>query len=229
MIQDIIEAGEDNSICFLDRGIGLLHESTFAPGDRLLGGLRRGLPWNNSDSRRGQDALEPTFVQGHSFGSRASRPRTARSAVPPRDERPAGKAPVPCTSAPPHGGAVGLHGTNSKPPDGKRLPMAQSRAGRPRSGGCPLAGAERRNRAGLPGPRASCPRFETWGASRGRNARAPGGDARGNAPVPCTSAPPHGGAVGFHGTNGDSPPAGRSFLRRRRCAIPGRADHSSGN
>ena len=48
-------------------------------------------PWNTSDSERGQDALEPTFVRGDTFGSRTSRPRTAYSAVPARDAWSAGK------------------------------------------------------------------------------------------------------------------------------------------
>ena len=79
-----------------------------APGSKLA--------WNNSDSKRGRDALEPKEQLRTKVGSRASCPRTARSAVPPSDGRPAGRALVPCASASRHRRVRNFHGTNGDGP-----------------------------------------------------------------------------------------------------------------
>ena len=129
---------------------------------------------------RGQDALAPGFrsFRATTHGARASRPRTARSAVGPSIGHPMGNTPVPCTSAPRCAGMEArmkqipkhpLEGAFRPPNRGRDALVPGDNAG---------AVGQRRDQAGRPGPRASCPLEGAfrW-PNRGRDALAPGDNA----------------------------------------------------
>ena len=139
-------------------------------------------------------------------GPRASRPRTARSAVPPRDRCPLGKPLFPARPRP-GGRGGGSHETNSNSPDGGRMPTAQSRAGRPRSGGL------RQVRAWIPGPRASCPRTA-------RSAVPPRDRCPLGKPLFPARPRPGGRGGGSHETNSNSPDGGRMPTAQSRAGRP---------
>ena len=91
-------------------------------------------------------------------------------------------------------------------------------------GGCPLAGAECGNRAGLLGSRAS----RTFG-SRPRRREAPfptRWTSRRQSACSLPVSAPASWARSFRGTNGGSPAAGWLFLRPKRRAVLGRAEGS---